>query len=299
MASKIMTGRGTDDLADDEVKRLCWTAWRLWETVEPHIDADGPSVEAALEFERDGVRLTGHPDVRAGMLDGRRLIVDFKFGYLDLDFEPQLRAYAWLDMQTNDADETYACIIKARSSELIPYSFTLAELDRWFARLADRLKRQDEYTPGQHCRFCPRSHECPGRAAELRHAGTVLGVVDIDDSRLADAVEKALALKRLCDAFVEHAKVEASVRPIPGLEVVDRSQRKIVLPEAAPVLMARLGEDVSKVLDVGVGRLEKELRLKGHKVADVMRELEQAGAIERETHKRLELRSASEALTTT
>lgn len=147
----------------DELRMLCRWGKGVWRSMSRFFP--DPICEASMAH---GL-LTGSCDVLSKTPTQVR-IADWKTGWSDTDHEQQLRGYCWLAMQRHeDAIDAYATVLKIRTRKCVGYLWAREELDAWYLKLAEDLKDQT-YVPGGHCRYCPRSLECPAKELALRQA---------------------------------------------------------------------------------------------------------------------------------
>ena len=313
----------------EELARLFSIAKSLWGRVKSHF----PNAITEHAFEPatiGGIALTGHGDVISIADDGGTVyLLDFKSGWGDGDHQHQLRGYGLLALgELPMADKVTACVLKIRHGDLETFEWTRDELTAWGEDLARRVESERElYRPSvPACGYCPRAHECPARAAYLRSAISVMeGVTgktamvrtpgDIGDvadfveppaltpQKVADVVEFARTLAKMCDAAIDLAKAEVRLA---GGRIVAPDGRELVLSDVPRteidfaagegVLRAHLGDDIAKVLKVGKTAAEDAVKAKAArgqkgKVAErMLYELDQAGALKVTSSPKLDLK---------
>ena len=154
-----------------EVRCLVSNGVALWPDLEPRFA--GGVAESELRLEHDGITLTGHTDLTAFRTEEggapRHLarILDWKGGRLDSDYRWQMVGYCALTLHNfPELAEATATVVWLRDRDLENYTLTRDELAPWLAEVADKLHWDGHsFTPGSHCQYCPRSHECPARLA--------------------------------------------------------------------------------------------------------------------------------------
>jgi len=177
----------TDTDPEQLSKIVGWCRWR-WLTGYP---ADGlvplsaffPMPETEKQFEHvnedEGLTLTGRLDLHDvveydGDLEGR--LLDFKTGWLDLPASAQMKAYSFLLFRQYPLIKRVRVWVpkpRHRATDIEVYERDV--IDQWYARLIEKVHAEESYNPSPGaCRFCPRSHECPGKNALLKQSAEVM-----------------------------------------------------------------------------------------------------------------------------
>lgn len=281
----------------------------------------GAQVEVPLVYEANGLRLTGHADIVSppSANDGTEArVLDLKTGWLDVDHSEQLAGYAFLlAKHYTEVDRIYAAVLR-RDFTLDGRYWTRAELGAWYSGLLERLKSAT-YRPGFHCWNCPRRLNCDAADSFIRRNVLALVVVDaageplvsseLDGPALAEALDRAKLLEHLCADVREAVRIRVAeaggvIQTGDGrqLELTRTERRTIVFPAALPVLRAALGDDLDRLLEVSKTRVEAAYKAtirrgaKGEAVAELIRRLDEAGAIQVKAVERLECRRAAEPI---
>jgi hypothetical protein len=280
----------------DEIRMLCAQGAKLWAQVSGSFPV--ATTEVSYLHDAGDLVLTGHADIvsdAAGVLQGG----DWKTGRKDSDYRRQMEAYCTLAL-LDDPDLASATFtaLWVRDCEAQSYSMTRAEVPGWLDELRARILRQPEtYHPGSHCLYCPRSHECPGRAALVRRevqaftdapvdfglmaANDVIGLLE-----QADTVAKLAA--RVRDVIRQHVAVHGElVGDGRRLALVQEERRELDPLAAWPVLEGRgFGdEDFAACVKLSVCAVEDRVakaagRGKGAAAVRALREeLQAAGAV--------------------
>lgn len=291
-------------------RQMAWT-WR--EKLADHFP--DPMIEHSMEYEADGVLLTGTADV-VSVVDGEVRVCDFKSGYKESDHWDQLIGYAFLaSHEIGDkwmADKAYAVVLHARSSTVDGRYFDAGTLSDWWNHLVTMAKDKT-YRPGSHCQYCPRAaHDCDHRTALLREGALALAVrdagqtdwTDLSAEELLDLHGKTKVIADLCDRIRRQVQVEVEARGnnqalADGryLCSVEKSKRAIDVAAAMPLLRQALGDDkLARILKVSNGDVEEVLKsltahgMKGKRVAELWDGLEEAGAVVRSKWRQVEVR---------
>ena len=288
----------------DEVRMLCAMGVKLWRQIRGTFP--GAITEADLELELDGATLTGHMDLTAITGDVARG-ADWKTGRLDSDHAEQMKAYGTLLLLNYpQLREVTITILWVRDEEIENYTMTRADAIAWVARVEAEVIRWDgTYRPGDHCKHCPRSHECAAANAMARR-----DVAAISDKSLVARVESELATmapeelislvrkaravekmaKRVVDAIKEHVLTHGDVAaPGFGRLTIQTDERRSVDPlKAWPVLEAAgfSDEDFAAVVTLGISKVERLAAKKAGRgsgagaVRELQKQLTDVGAIE-------------------
>ena len=196
----------------------------------------------------------------------------------------------------------YTAEVWLATGDLIESRFDADTIEGFRDRLADKLQRPIA-TPGPHCRYCRRIHECKGRDAYLRSAATALSQVPqgtLTPEAIAALWDPSRALRAALDAYDKAVDALVDLTgelPLPdGRRVVHAqvSRDSIDARKAWATLEAHgLGpSEINKVLSVSKTRLLSAIANRaprGKKAtakADLMTALDLVGAITRTTSKR-------------
>ena len=284
-----------------ELSKLVAWGWQAWQQFAPYF----PEPQVEREFSHGW--LTGHVDVFARDA-GQVRIADFKTGRLDPDAEAQVKAYAWLALQEYpECSSAYTAIIRVRDHLAYGKVYGREELEEWSDHLEQRLEEEQEvYRPGDHCRHCPRAHECPALREVLGAAAcSLLAVVDMEgvgQQEKAALYQEAKLLQKTVDQVLSLLKTDVATHgaiPLDNgreLAIVPQEQRKIDFSCGEEILRECLGERLGEALTVGKGKAEEIVRSnagrgqKGKAVVEMMDRLSAAGAVTVHMVERLEVR---------
>ena len=196
----------------------------------------------------------------------------------------------------------YTAEVWLATGDIIESRFDLDSIAGFRARLADRLAHPTA-SPGPHCRYCRRLHECHARDAYLRAGARALAELQDDlptPEALAALWDQSRALKVALDRY--EAAVDAAIEVGGGLDLPDGrriehvtvNRDKIDARKAWPILeSAGLGGDeINACLSVSKTELNKIIAARaprGKKAAakaDLLTSLDVAGAITRTASRR-------------
>jgi hypothetical protein len=193
-----------------------------------------PLVEVALDFSADGIEVTGHADVISVVGDELR-ILDWKSGMKDSDYSEQMKGYASLGLlkypSLQRATSTLAWL---REREIERYTVTREQSLEWWKRVIGI--NQAVFSPGSHCAFCPRSHECSKCNAMVRRDVAAMLDVSLDDaprmlSAMApDGIIDLLAKSKLVAQYADRVK-EAIRYHVAQVGLVEGSSKKLLMVE--------------------------------------------------------------------
>jgi hypothetical protein len=209
--------------------------------------------------------LIGHSDVRSDVL-GTVRILDWKSGRVDHDYSEQMLGYCALELLSNPfVERAEAHIVWLREREVEPWSMTREELPGWVERVGSALDSHATVY-GRHCTFCPRAHECPGRAAVVRRDAQSLldlsdeelsnGLATMTPDRIIELTRQARSVSTAADRVVAAVRMHAAEKgDIVGesskLTLAEQIRKKVDAERAWPVLQRHLTDgELAKCLDV-------------------------------------------------
>jgi hypothetical protein len=264
-------------ISADDVFALVRMAAKLWAlSLRESFGGALTEVPLTAEIPPHGLLLTGHADLMV-IREGVARAADWKTGRVDSDYSAQMRSYAALILLENaDVAEATVTIVWIRDGEIENYTMTRAGLREWLAELTARVLEWDGvYHPGQHCRYCPRSHECGARDALVRR-----DIAALSGAELASQLDTTLALMKP-DAIVELHRQASSVIDV-GMRVrdaikahviargdvvgdgvrltVETHERRELVPEKAWPVLEDFGfesADFAACIDLHVSKVEK------------------------------------------
>lgn len=332
-AHMVETGRvdwdGVPELArkhgveEKDLRVLLALGWKLWRQLRESVPNASTEVEfryrVDLGHEEADFELTGHVDV-IGFAGGEAIIDDWKDGRVDKDYSEQWRGYAFLALHTYpELTRAKGGIAWVREQDFEPYSMTRTEAARWLERLRNEVVRWDGvYRAGNHCKHCPRAHECPARRALVRRDVEVFSdkmtVARVEDADviatippndlikgllMASRVE--LAAKRFRDAVRDYVMKHGEVSGEEYVAVIQHeSRRELDTAAAWPVLESVLDdESMPKAIEIRISKLEELVAKaagKGNGAAAKRRlskALEDAGAVKTSVTTKLVVRRAT------
>lgn len=170
---------GTDR---DELGRIVWYGRRVWEEIGRYFR--GPlRREVALRVELGDLTIVGHADLLSApgeVVSG----LDWKFGWLDLDYYDQVAGYATCQILAprSQVREVNMTVVWARDQQVETYRFNRERCEAWVEGLRQRvLARPGAYRVGPQCTWCPRSHACEAMQARARLDVAIFGNVALRD----------------------------------------------------------------------------------------------------------------------
>jgi hypothetical protein len=303
---------------ESDVRPLVAAGVHLWRDELRQYHLGGES-EVPLDHATESVRVTGHADLLSTVAtDDERIVYvsDWKSGRLDSDYRPQLIGYAALALLRDPwATQAVAGIVWLRDGEIERYRMRRDALPAWLDEVERIARREGGYRTGDHCRHCPRAHECPGRLAMVRADAATL--LDLDPEEMARglatmAPDRVFALyhqagavadvaKRVREALRLHVSIEGDVIGESGrLTLTAETRRSLDTARAWPVLESALPTDAAMAacVEVRLSRVEEAVATaagKGKGAAakrELTAALEAAGAIKTTTIEKLVTRRA-------
>lgn len=309
MLQSVVEGKQIDVSGlDSDTKYLVSSGLTVWHGLSGFValrDAFPlPTCEREFEIDVGGHTLTGHSDVRSDVL-GTVRILDWKSGRCDYDYSEQMLGYCALELIANPCFEhADSCIVWLRDREVEPWSMTREELPGWVERFGSALESHATVY-GRHCTFCPRAHECQGRAAVVRRDAQSLleltdeelsnGLATMTPDRIIELTRQARSVSTAADRVVAAVRMHAAERgDIVGessrLTLAEQIRKKVDAERAWPVLQRHLTDDeLAKCLDVRLTAANDAVAAKapprGGAAAKraFLEELEAAGAVSNST----------------
>lgn len=246
-SSDLAKQHGCDE---DELSMLCAMGRKAWDKIRPMLGECVPETEVPLDGHFEGVSIAGTADVLAAVKN-RILVVDWKTGRVDSDYNAQLMGYAHCAMSI-DESYTDATIITVwvRQGQWDVVHVTWKQAESWAQELARRIRNGlGTFNPGAHCQYCRRAGSCPGRREMVRAACADLQVVEwTPETRLAAGpkIGETLGRMRVIETAIEQfrAAVKADVMangPLPTgpgrqLAILTVNKRDLNATKARPVL---------------------------------------------------------------
>jgi len=202
----------------------------------------------------------------------------------------------------------YTGEVWSRDGTVIERRITSERIDGFLERVDRQLRYSGRYhTPGSHCGYCRRIHECDARAKHIRSACEMFIRTDptqIDHDKIGAYWDTREELRKALDVFDEMIGVQLTDGPItiaPGrrLELVPVA-KKTINPRAAVPIMKAFGFSLDEVYSALSLRQEAMLKIAANKNtnstkkatrAKMLSELDDAGAISVSTYlKRTEIK---------
>ena len=320
-AVQLAQKHGVDDA--EQVKILIHCGAQIWREYSPLLENVTAETGLASIIGAD-VQLAGTRDVAGTSAGGELVLLDWKTGQESMSHRDQLIGYAYLAVDDisanhqpgeNGPDGVKILVAWVRDRVVTIEDITRDEITALPGRIMYALNHPDRYNPTPaNCRYCKRAHECPGRNALVRSAQVDLLEADPDAKALTPAAlarlyPKAQLLRQVLAAYDTALKdaVEAAGRLPLGdgmeLSLAERTRGNIRPAAARPVLEAAAGSDDvfdwlarSGAIEIRSGKLQDAVGAlaargtKGAVKAQLMADLESAGAIERTAYKVLTIR---------
>jgi hypothetical protein len=274
---------------------------KLWEKVKDSFP--DPLTEVPLSATLpSGHLLTGHKDILS-ISGNRARAADWKTGRKDTDYSHQMRAYGTLILLENpELVEVTVTLLWVRDQEIENYTMTRAQAADWLKRLRERVIDWDgTFSPGSHCQYCKRSHECHAATAMIRRDVAAFSI-DVDPgesgslatmtpAEIVDVYRKAKLVKNYADRVLSAIKSHAEDGDIcaDGTRLtISESETSEVIPlEAWPILEAAgfTDEDLASCVKIGLTKMKKAAAQRAGRgngaaaVRDLMAKLNAAGAV--------------------
>lgn len=208
-------------------------------------------IEAPFHLERLDSRLWGTSDAVIWQPQKKRLVVvDYKNGsgvFVSAKGNPQLRYYALgaLLTQRFPAETVRVVVVQPNAPSDEPIrseEFDATELLDFAADLKAAVKRVDEhpneYTPGEHCTFCPGQAVCPALTQKAQELAAVeFSPAAYTPAQLGQLLDWLPRLDGWAKAVREYAFGELTAgRPVLGYKLVDKRGMRVWADEKAAMV---------------------------------------------------------------
>lgn len=299
----------------EETALLCRLGARLWRAAEGAETFANPVTELPLSMEvTPGVILTGTLDI-CGTGEGPiALVADWKTGRVDYSPREQMLGYCALALaDQHKATAAVATVLWVRDGDVERYSMRREDLPEWRERFVSEVVEWDgTYRPGEHCRHCPRSHDCAAAGALARRDVAAMVAEDQPPDLAMLRPDQTIALYDRAKAVADMAArvlaaIKAHVADNHGGElaangtalVLEEQARRVLDPMKAWPVLEDAGledEDFAEVVTLSVTRLEKRVAKRAGKgngaraVRELTDQLEAAGALTRNPTTKLQRR---------
>ena len=302
-ARMIREGQAPDTMfMDPEIGFLVNAARQAWESIRG--DYTDPQVEQHMSFDLPKFLLSGHPDLYSLSASALR-VLDFKSGYnAAAEVLPQLLGYAYLVLANHqEVRPGTVCLQVAwlRDRDIQDWTFSVAQVREWMRDLHKRAAGWNgrDFTAGEHCRYCPRFHDCPARSQLARSA--VVDLMALDSApktrgelapRMPDLYAKVQLLERLIAAFrdwlredlTKHGSMDCGGGKI--LQLGTRERAILDVRRGWKIFRGALDDDeladclsISKTALLNAVAAKSMPRMKAKDKAAIMLALEEAGAV--------------------
>lgn len=287
---------GVDAEEHGRMVGYCMKIWR--EDLQAH--HPDPMTEYRLRPDPRGLLDGGTVDVLS--LDfGRASIIDWKTGRTERDYREQMRAYAYLVfLQYPEILEVVATVVYAPLWKRRTYRWSRDMMRQFESDMAD-IGKDNRYVVGAHCSMCPRQSHCPAREEWDRHSLSIVTGEDLGDVP-SDSLHAAI---KYVKSRIKTAEDELRRRvPDDGSEVRigneflwfrEVSRRRIDPQAAWSHLQDELtSAEIRPAVSMTLKGIESVLIKKygREKAKETIAQLEDAGAITRETGKQFASRPA-------
>ena len=214
--------------------------------------------EKAMQFEAHGITIKGTADIVLTWFAQDKEVYleigDLKTGYQPVDpaGNPQLMIYAAAKIKSMKKFPSLVRLSIIQGGRVVNATYSGEEVielaNEIMKKLAEARASKGPLAPGDHCRYCPASSQCPARVGAAfdvvevveASSGVVPAIKDQELSGLAtlpaDKLEKLVLLKSQIEDLLVEARVEAlrrfKINPeqfdkdFPGLKAVRSITRK-------------------------------------------------------------------------
>jgi hypothetical protein len=291
---------------------LFWAGAKAWRELAPEFP--NPLTEVLLDHSFVYWSCTGHVDV-VSVVGSEIRILDWKSGFKDSDYSEQMRGYCALALlKYPEIERATATIVWLRTGEIERYTMTREQLTAWEWDVSVAMTGLE--TPGTHCDYCRRSHECRSRNALVRR--DIATVLDVGTEEAAEAIARmnprdivsllgkakmiAACADRIKDAIRAHVETVGEVEGEKTKLTLALENRRAIDPLKAWPILTESGfadEDFAECVKISASTVDtitgkKAGRGNGKRAIAALREkLEAAGAVSTTTIQKLTERRAS------
>jgi hypothetical protein len=299
---KIASKHGVDD---GELRFLAHQGAKLWMQVRDHFGGV-LATERHGEITRGDLTIVGTSDIEAHTAS-EVVIGDWKTGYIDGDYEPQLSGYAAIALERNpNAERAVVYVLWVRTGEIEQRTVTRAQSDEWIAALQNHVKDAATHRPGAHCRGCHRWGECSAATRHYREATAILlgsSLPVLDDASAVELYQAAAKVESQARLVREHLRAQVQERgPITAngttLTLATEERRSVDAAKAWEILCDALGSRTSEAVKISLSEAcdiiasKAERGQKKAAIAAFVESLDNAGAISKHTITKLVARRA-------
>jgi hypothetical protein len=291
---------------------LFWAGVKAWRELSPEFPS--PMTEVSLSYDFEEWSCTGHVDV-VSVVGLEIRILDWKSGFKDSDYGEQMRGYCALALlMYPEIELATATIVWLRTGEIERYTMKREQLAGWESDVSEALEREE--SPGPHCDYCHRSHECRSRNALVRRdvatmldLGTeeaVASIARLPPGEIVQLLSKAKMVaacaERIRDAIKAHVETVGEVVGDGKKLTLAQENRRVLDPLKTWPILTEEGfadEDFAACVKISASSVDditakRAGRGNGKRAIASRRErLETAGAVSINTIQKLTERRAS------
>lgn len=230
---------------------------KAWAELEPSFPL--PETEVEVELRANAFLLTGHIDLLS-VIGKQGRFGDWKSGRKESsDYYDQIAGYATTLILDRGLDEAIGTVAWLRSQTVETFRFTRADAIAFAERIAAQLAPGTRYRHGEHCAYCPRSHDCAALVAVTRRDAAMfaMGAADVDalvqkapPAVVVDARRRLKVIETFADSFDKSVRRRIAIEgPLPSGDgnvlalVEENGKREVDTAKAWPVLQERLSDD--------------------------------------------------------
>lgn len=293
----------------DEVRRMSWNGVHLWKKLRESFSTLG------VEEELADSRLTGHADHIGKTPESYLVVTDWKGGYVERDYLPQLKGYLLLaakkylgGLENFTGGKVIVGWLRWRDRYDV-YDVSVGELGLFQQQILAAFD-SDIYNPGEHCEYCPLQHECEARTKLVRQA---VATFQEDLPATPEALARAYPMYQIAQKALNSYKMllrqsiqEHGTQTLPdgrALRLKGQTQKKVMFGKGlVKEVRGLFGASEERALDmlrqcvsVSKGKLEKMVKMTsppragGKNISALYKALEEHGLIEEKQVQKLAL----------
>jgi hypothetical protein len=261
-----------------------------------------PKTEVDVELDRLVYHLTGHVDLLS-VVEGAARFLDWKSGRKESnDYFAQLAGYALCLILGQGYKSATGTVVWLRSQTVETFRFEHVDASTFDAKIADQLSVV-RYSHGEHCAFCPRSHDCPALVAISRRDVAIFSQADVDALVAQAPAQEVVSMRRrskVLEAFMKSFDTAVRRRIVAegpldsgdgnDLALVEENGKRDIKPAKAwpivqPLLEEMDDDELGEVLSISAAGLDEVVAKKAGKGKGAAAkraleaELKQAGAL--------------------
>lgn len=270
----------------DELGPLVFRGRKVWDELRAAFPRPETEVDVAAWEEGWPFKLEGHIDLLS-IIDRYGRFIDWKTGRKEeTDYYAQIAGYATALIYGHGLDEVTGTVAWLRSETAETYRFTRRDASDFLGRIEAQLRPTARYSHGEHCGFCPRSHNCQALVEIGRRDAAIFremaehGELTLASKLMSLGDPEVVSLRRRAKTLATFAEsMDAGVRRVVAARgpldsgddyalslVEENGKREIDTEKAWPILQQRLDDaELASCITVHASKVDSAIAKKaGH-----------------------------------